>query len=133
MVTANAIGDELVDRPVRFIDQTGIKQAQDFAAIMRRLALADDVEFLVIPSEMCAVWPLDAGPRDADDFVILAIILDDAARTRAGKIRIAVVDAICGQTGLVSRIGILLITVQSLVLMRTIALSTDSLSRPAVR
>src|SRR5262244_1234817 len=60
MIAPNTVGDILINRPVRLLHQVGVNDAEDLAAVMRRLTLADDVHFLIVPSEMNAIRPFDA-------------------------------------------------------------------------
>src|SRR5262245_57333142 len=73
VVAANTVGDILINRPVRLLHQIGVNDPEDLAAVMRRLTLADDVHFLVVPAEMNAIRPFDASPRHRDNLVSLAV------------------------------------------------------------
>src|SRR5262249_4986977 len=92
-VAADAVGDVLIDRPVRLLHKIGVDDAEHLAAIVRRLALTDDVHFLVVPAEMDAIRTFDAGAGHADDLVGLAVIFVHAAEARAGEVGVAVVGA----------------------------------------
>src|SRR5262249_51265349 len=93
VIAADAVGDELVYGPFRLFHQRGIDEADDLAPVMGFFALADDVKIFVVPAKMGAVRSFHARARHAHDLVRLAIILEHAARHRAGEIGVFVVRA----------------------------------------